>query len=220
MKSRVGALLAIVGVVLLMAGTANAVPAHYTDGSTFQGETNFGPPPLPPAFSTACETAIVDPPTFVFVTLHFVYGTTAPTAGAVPVHDDAADVVPYVGGAPGTFLVDVSAFVAGKVGFLAYTWNIGTGVTTWLPFDCTPPASSTTTSIANEGTTVQSSTTTSIAPLGSTSTSFDPSTTSIATSPTGEQLPFTGGDTEPLVFVAVLLLATGGVMVARARMHR
>ncbi len=220
MKSRVGALLAIVGVVLLMAGTANAVPAHYTDGSTFDGNTNFGPPAAAARVLDRLRNGDRRPAVIRVRHPPLRLRHDRADTGAVPVHDDAADVVPYVGGAPGTFLVDVHSFVAGKVGFLAYTWNIGTGVTTWLPFDCTPPASSTTTSIASEGTTVQSSTTTSIAPLGSTSTSFDPSTTSIATSPTGEQLPFTGGDTEPMVFVAVLLLATGGVMVARARVHR
>jgi len=220
MRRKLCAVLAIGSGLVLVAGRAGALPAFYTDGTTFGGDVNNGPPPLDPAFETPCAEAIVDPPaTYVFVTLHFVYGTTMPAA-TVPVHEDAADVVNYHGSAPGTFLVDVSSFVDGKAGFVAYTWNIGTGVTAWVPFDCTTPASSstttepsTTTSLVIEGSTVSSSTSTSTS-TSTTSTSTPTVTAAGSTStpttsvvvPTGtEQLPFTGSATGPLAFAAVVL---------------
>ena len=212
MNSKMGAALALIGVLFLVAGRADAIAAHYTDGTTFDGTTNFGPPPLAPSFSTPCADAVVDPSSLVFVTLHFVYGTTMPPS-IVPVHDDTSDVVNYVGSAPGTFIVDVSSFVAGKAGFLAYTWNIGTGVTAWVPFFCTPPQSTTTTSVVVSGTTVQppSTTASTIAAAGSTTT---PATTETI-SPAGAQLPFTGGYTGPLACAAVVLVAAGALLARR-----
>jgi hypothetical protein len=224
MMSKLGAALAVAGALLLPAGTAFATPPHYTDGTTFDGQTNFGPPPLAPAFSTSCGIAIVDPASFVFVTLHFVYGTTAPTAGAVPVHDDAALVVNYVGSAPGTFDVDVTSFVAGQQGFLAYTWNIGTGVTAWVPFSCTPPTTST--SIATEGSTTIEPTTTTVGPTGSTvepptstSTIVNEGSTEPGATSTGE-LPFTGGDNGPLAIAAAVLIAAGTLFATRNSVKR
>jgi hypothetical protein len=207
---------------VLLAEPAHATPPHYTDGTTFDGQTNFGPPPLAPAFSTPCGVAIVDPASFVFVTLHFVYGTTAPTPGAVPVHDDASDVVNYVGSVPGTFTVDVTSFVAGQQGFLAYTWNIGTGVTAWLSFDCTtPPSSTTTTSVQTEGSTTlePTTTTTTVGPNGST---VEPPTSSstIAGATSSGQLPFTGGDNGPLAIIAAVLIATGTLFATRNAVKR
>jgi hypothetical protein len=141
-KLSVAILLASALCVMGAGPAAQATAPHYTDGTQCDGGSfcalPSNPPPLSPAFSTPCGIAIVDPSSFVFVTLHFVYGTTPPPAGVVPVTDDASDVVNYVGNAPGTFLVDVSSFVAGRVGFMAYTWNIGKGVTAWVPFDCSP----------------------------------------------------------------------------------
>jgi hypothetical protein len=221
MMTKLGSALAVIGALLLLAAPAQATQPHYTDGTTFDGQTNFGPPPLSPAFSTSCAVAIVDPASFVFVTLHFVYGTTAPTPGAVPVHDDASDVVNYVGSVPGTFTVDITSFVAGQQGFLAYTWNIGTGVTAWVSFNCTTPPSSTTTSIATEGsTTIEPTTTTTVGPAGSTVAPPTSSSTIAGVTSTGE-LPFTGGgDNGPLAIFAAVLIATGTLFATRNSVKR
>ncbi len=126
-------------------------------------------------------------------------------------------VVNYKASVPGTFLVDVSSFVAGKQGYLAYTWNIGTGVTTWVPFDCT--ASSTTTSTATEpasvaSTTTVKATTTTLGPTGSTVTT-DPGSTSTTVAAGTQELPFTGGNTGPLVAIAVAMVASGALLISR-----
>jgi hypothetical protein len=138
--------------------TTTTAPVHvvddqYTDGTQCSGSfCPGGPPPTNPVFlrGSRCKTDVVDPPTLTFVTEHFVYGTTPPPAGAVPVTDDASAVYPYVRFAPGLMKINVEAFVAGKQGFRAATWNIGQGVTAWVPFDCrghkaTPTTTTTTT---------------------------------------------------------------------------
>src|SRR5690349_1965576 len=91
-----GAAAVLLGVTLLSTPAAYAVSPHYTDGTTFAGTTNYGPPPMSPHFVADgnCTTDVIDPPTYTFITEHFVYGTTPPAAGVVPVHDDASVVVP------------------------------------------------------------------------------------------------------------------------------
>jgi len=224
-------------------GTAHAVDPHYTDGTQcsglFCGATS-NPPPTNPVWQDGeeCHIDIVDPPSFVFMTEHFVYGTVEPTAGVVPVQDDASFTFPYHGVAPAEFPIDVTAFVAGKRGWRSDTWNIGKGVTAWVPFDCTGDTTSTTsststttststtsTTIASEGSTVPSSTTTiasegSTVPQTSTSVALEGSTvpassTTVASS--GSTLPFTGSGSWPLAGfgVASVLAGVGGVATRR-----
>jgi hypothetical protein len=226
-------------------GSAHAVDPQYTDGTQCSGAfcgVASNPPPTDPVWADGqvCHVDIVDPPTFVFMTEHFVYGTVEPPAGVVPVHDDASVTFPYHGVAPAEFPIDVTAFVAGKRGWRSDTWNIGKGVTAWVPFDCTGDTTSTTaststttststtsTTIASEGSTVPSSTTT-IASEGSTvqqtSTSVAlegstvPSTnTTVSPSTTTGTLPFTGSGAWPLagLGVASLLAGAGGIATRR-----
>ncbi len=219
LASKLGAVLLAIAVVVLWAAQGHAVPAHYTDGATFQGKANYGPPIKPPSFKESCRTLYVDPPGYVWVTIHFVYGATPPPSNLTPVHDDASAVVDYPGAAPGTFWVDVSQSVEGKRGWLALTWNLGTGVTAWVPFDCRDPAPSPTT-IAAEGTTVDpSSTTTATAGVPVSSTAPTATATATVVRSTG-QLPFTGGYTETLMFTAIGLVAAGALLARRrTRMH-
>jgi hypothetical protein len=171
---------AAAGMLTLLAttGAAGAVAPHYTDGTQCQGPfCPGGPPPTNPVFADGqqCKTDVIDPPTSTFVTEHFVYSTTPPAAGVVPVADDASAVFAYVGTAPGLFTVDIETYVAGKQGFRADTWNIGKGVTAWVPFNCTPPPTSTTTTTT---TVASTTTTTTTVPETTTTISPPPSTTS------------------------------------------
>jgi hypothetical protein len=89
-------------------GTAHAADPHYTDGTQCQGpfcSLPSNPPPTNPVWEVGheCHIDIVDPPSFVFMTEHFVYGTTPPPAGVVPVTDDASFTFPYHGVAPAEF---------------------------------------------------------------------------------------------------------------------
>jgi hypothetical protein len=249
---RLGMLLACVGILVVPLGVAVGVspPAYaaevgYTDGTQCMGTLCPGvPPPTDPVFAQGeeCKTDIIDPAGFVFVTEHFVYGTTPPPAGVVPVVADAHGVFPYHGVAPALFPIDIEAFVAGKQGFRADTWNIGMGVTAWVPFDCRPPVTTTTSTttvapttttsstISGETSTTSSSTTTSIGNLGSTTTSVEPlgSTTSIgnlgsssttvaAASPSS--LPFTGGGSG-MIPIALTTLGAGVALVFGAKRRR
>src|SRR5690349_9523903 len=95
--------------------SAHAVDPQYTDGTQCSGTFCPGtPPPTNPVWQDGqeCHIDIVDPPFFVFMTEHFVYGTVEPPAGVVPVHDDASMTFPYHGVAPAKFPIDVTAFVA------------------------------------------------------------------------------------------------------------
>ena len=157
-------------------GPAHAVDAHYTDGTQCDGGPFCSfpsfPPPTDPVWAEGqeCHIDIVDPPTFTFMTEHVVYGTTPPPAGVVPVVDDASITFPYEGVAPALFPIDVTSIVAGHRGFRADTWNIGKGVTAWVPFDCTGSTTSTTSTTSTSSTTSPSST--------STTTTVEPATTS------------------------------------------
>jgi hypothetical protein len=240
----------------VISGPAQAADPHYTDGSQCQGPycppaVPNNPPPTNPVFAPGqeCKIDIVDPPAvdLVYMTEHFVYGTTPPPAGVVPVTDDASMTFPYHGVAPAEFPIDVTAFVAGKQGFRSDTWNIGAGVTLWVPFDCTNPpttttssstttsstsTSTTTTSIGGETSTTSSTTTTSIGPAGSTTTSVEPlgstttslepsgetSTTAAAASSSGS-LPFTGGGGAAIP-IALITLGAGVALVVGARRRR
>src|SRR4051794_36369977 len=104
-KAAVLATSALVLVIAYGAGTAYAAVPFYSDGSTFSGQINYGPPPTDPFFAQGedCQTDIVDPSGFVYMTEHFVYGTTPPPAGVVPVTDDASLTFPYHGVAPAEF---------------------------------------------------------------------------------------------------------------------
>jgi len=223
-----GALVVALGV----GGSAHAAEVGYTDGTQCQGPfCPGGPPPLDPVWAKGqeCKIDIIDPLSFVYVTEHFVYGTTPPPAGVVPVVADASAVFRYQGVAPGQFAVDISTLVAGKQGFRADTWNIGTGVTAWVPFDCaiaettTSSSSTTTTSIGGEtSTTSSSSTTTSIEPLGSTTTSIEPlsSTTTVAgASASSGSLPITGGG-RGIIAAALVTLGAGVALVVGTKRRR
>ena len=107
---RVGLLvLLFVGALALPLGVS--APAHaadlgYTDGTQCQGPFCPGsPPPTDPVWAPGqeCKIDIVDPPSFVYVTEHFVYGTTPPPAGVVPVVADVSATFPYHGEAPAFF---------------------------------------------------------------------------------------------------------------------
>ena len=140
----------------------HVVDDQYTDGTQCSGSLcPGGPPSTNPVFvkGKECKTDVIDPPTLTFVTEHFVYGATPPPAGAVPVTDDASAVYRYAGSAPGLFKINVKAFVAGKQGFRAATWNIGEGVTAWVPFDCRRHKTTTTTSSTTTTTTSTTTTT-------------------------------------------------------------
>jgi hypothetical protein len=237
---RFGTLFGLVGALVVglgVSGPAYAAELGYTDGTQCQGPFCPGaPPPTDPVWAQgqACKIDIVDPPSFVYVTEHFVYATTPPPAGVVPVVADASAVFQYHGEAPGLFAVDVEAYVAGKRGFRANTWNIGVGVTRWVPFDCAVPETTTietttTTSASIEGaTTTTAPTTTPIGNLGTTTTSIDDSTTTSienlgttttdASASTGS-LPFTGGGSG-LVPVALITLGAGLAFVFSAKRRR
>jgi hypothetical protein len=62
--SRLGAALVLVGVFVLWAADGHALSAHYTDGTTFAGKSNYGPPPMSPDFADGgnCTTDVIDPP--------------------------------------------------------------------------------------------------------------------------------------------------------------
>lgn len=213
MKTALVALALLFLIVLgIGARAAWAVPAHYTDGTTFEGPTNYGPPPLAPRWAgTPCESnLIIDPPSFVWITEHA--GTSYPTDGT----EFASQVVNYHGVAPGTFQVP-GAWLEGHRGQLALTWNIGTGESQPLTFDCIPAPSTTSTS---------SSTTTSTAPPAPSTTSTSPSTpstpsTSIRIStPTAAQLPFTGSSTGPLLAIGAIVLSAGAALIGGSRHGR
>ena len=221
LKPKLGAAVVLLGGALLWAAAAYAVPAHYTDGTTFGGKTNFGEPPMNPHFVVGgnCRTDVIDPPSFAFITEHFVYGTTPPPAGVVPVHDDRSIVVPYRSGAPGTVTVNISAEVQGNQGFWADTWNLGTGVTAWVPFDCRDPASSTATTVASQERSVAPSSAMT-APMASSGSTTTNAPAQLAVAAANGQLPFTGGDTQTLLLAAVALIAVGGHLVSRYRRTR
>jgi hypothetical protein len=127
----------------------HVVAEQYTDGTQCAGTfCPGGPPPTKPVFQkgSKCKIDLIDPPTLTFVTVHVVYGTKRPRAGAVPVVDDASAVYPYRSSVPGFLKADVEKLVAGKRGFRAATWSIGRGVTSWVPFDCRRHVMTTTTS--------------------------------------------------------------------------
>jgi hypothetical protein len=230
----VSALVVALAIAVGASGSAYAAEVGYTDGTQCDGPFCPGaPPPVAPVFAEgqSCKIDVVDPVPLVYVTEHFVYGTTPPPAGVVPVTDDASLTFPYHGVAPGLFQIDVTAFVAGKRGFRADTWNIGQGVTAWVPFDCTN-LPTTTTSIGGESsTTSPSRTTASVEPLGSTTTPVDPlrsptpsveslgSTTTVAGASASGALPFTGGG-GALVAIAVITLSAGVALVVGARHRR
>ncbi len=241
MKLKLCAVLAVVGVLLLAAGSADALPAHYSDGTTFQGAINFGPPPVAPRWEEECKILVVDPTVYTWVTQHFDFNDDGT--------EDAYLVLPFVRDpATNELNVDVSSIVDGHAGVTWTTWNIGTGQGTKVPFDCTTPATTTTsttvapttsttepattTTISGEGsTTTEPATTTTISGEGSTVPGQSTTTTVAAsgsTTPTSEDgsttasttLPFTGGNTGVLSFGAVVLLASGGLLATRKRRKR
>lgn len=122
---------------------------HYTNGTTFQGKLDYGAPPVDPVPTDPAHPCMdwnIDPNNPVWVTAHVKYGHNAPVAGAVPVHDDAHLVVQYTGTIGSTFQVDLSSLLKDHEGYVALTWNIGTGVTSWVRFDCREQEATTTTS--------------------------------------------------------------------------
>lgn len=238
----------LLGASFVASSPAQAAEVGYTDGTQCQGTFCPGvPPPTDPFFvpGEECKTDAIDPPSFVYVTEHFVYGTTPPPAGVVPVVADAHAVFPYHGVAPTLFPVDVEAFVAGKQGFRADTWNIGMGVTNWVPFDCTVPETTTTTTTvapttttsttieAATTTTAEPTTTTSIENLGTTTTSVEnlgtttsvadlgttSSTAAAAAAASSGTLPFTGGGSG-LIPIALTTLGAGTALVVSAKRRR
>jgi hypothetical protein len=182
----VGGLVVAFGITLDVSQRAYAEADGYSDGTQCQGTLCPGvPPPVDPVWSPgqACKIDIIDPPSFVYVTEHFVYGTTPPSAGVVPVVADASAVFLYPGVAPALFPVDVEAYVAGKQGFRALTWNIGIGVTGWVPFDCrtAEPTSTTTTTTTVAPTTTTTTTTVAPTTTTTTTTTVAPTTTTTTT---------------------------------------
>jgi LPXTG-motif cell wall-anchored protein len=202
---------------------AHATDTHWTDGTQCAGQLCPGaPPPTAPVFAQGhdCQLDVIDPPSFVYVTEHFTYGNTPPAVGVVPVVDDASAVFPYVGNAPGLFTVDIEQYVAGKQGWRADTWNIGKGVTAWVPFDCTTTTTSEPQCLIPEGCT----TTTTLADANaSTSTTFDIGTAITATSvpPSSPvELPRTGSSLWPLTLVGAFAIGAGLMLVRAARRSR
>lgn len=234
MKALTATLIALAALVLL-APTAGATPAHWTDGTAHDGKVNWGPPPHP-ATVVSCTDITIDPPTYVFVTVHVFYGPAPTTA---PVVGDASAVYPYVGSAPGTFHVDPGSMLVGHSGNIVETWNLGTGVSQATPFDCAPPESTTTlapttttTTVAPTTTTAPATTTTNpcdqfargIAPGDprpgasqcgpTTSTTSKPSsTTSVEIgTPATATLPFTGGSSGSLAAVGLAAIVAGAAL--------
>lgn len=225
MKLRVFTLMAAVifTVAVLCAGTATAAELGYSDGSTCAGPLcPGGPPPVAPSWQSGneCKVDLIDPVSYVYVTEHFVYGTTPPLAGVVPVAADAHAVYPYSATPPHLDPVNVEVFVAGKRGFRADTWNIGEGVTAWVPFDCRDPEPTTTTTSTTEAPTT---TTTTGSPKTTTTTQETgtgiSSPTTLPTARTAASLPNTGSSTGPAI-VGLLTLGTGTALVVGARKRR
>lgn len=184
-----------------------AFPAGYTDGTetypvicdptgtvcTHDDGTGFGPIPYGPVWVEECEVIEYDP-SYVQITEH--YDTTGDGI------EDAYQVVPYDVPEGSVVVSDVTEFVAGKQGTVWLTWNLGSGETDRVPFDCKP----------DEPTTTTTSTT-----ISTTSTIQEPTTTTtVAAVPAGATLPETGAN----LFLAVtglVALAAGGALLTGLR---
>jgi hypothetical protein len=233
---RLAAALAISAFALLMtAGVAGATahPPFWTDGSTFSGPTNFGPPPMPAKWQDPCDILLIDPPTFVFITVHATdEGHGGPDLDEIVGSEYDSAVFPYTSHAPGMVAVNVHDLVDGHKGVIILTWNIGTGMSVPMDFDCKPPASTTTTTTST--TTVTSppqcllpegcTTTTTAAPVATTVPHAGPSTTvqlgtAVSTSSGTGSLPMTGGTPWPLATVGACAVGAGTAMVRKSRRH-
>lgn len=114
---------------------ASTFPNGYTTGSETY-ETNYGPVPYGPVFiDDTCDIIKFDPedpPSFVKVTVHV--DTTGDHV------DEGYHVVNY-NHEPGlNYDTDsIADLTTGHAGAVALSWNIGSGLTAWVPFDCRPP---------------------------------------------------------------------------------
>lgn len=116
---------------------ATGEPNGYTTGNeTYQTNDGkgFGPIPYGPEWVEECKTIKFDPPddppSFVKVTVHNIVGG----------EQDGYHVVNY-NHLPGqNYDTDgIEDLVAGKQGHLNLSWNIGSGLTHDLAYDCRPP---------------------------------------------------------------------------------
>lgn len=162
---------------------AYGLEPHYTDGTTFQGSVNYGPPPVIEK-QEECGVWLLDPPTYTYLTVHFIENGV----------EFASQVVPYFA-QNGSIPSDVSSIVTNHEGTAYLTWNIGTGQSPTIKFNCVPP--STTSTTISTTTTLQPTTTSSSSSTTSTTTGSasveDPSTTTtVAPFQDAGQLPKTG----------------------------
>jgi hypothetical protein len=193
---------AVVVGVFAVCAPAYATDAHWTDGTTYQGTTDYGPPPVAAQWKTPCDVLLIDPPVFTYVTVHASEGGSE--YGSV--------VVPYDAVPPALLEAQVHPLVDGHKGTITLTWNIGTGVSAPFEFDCTPPPTTTTSDprvcMIPEGCT----TTTTLADSNATSTTFDIGTAITATSVppiAPAELPRTGDTPWPLVILGCGAIACG-----------
>lgn len=215
---RIVVLLSLIAVFLLSMGTAaNAFinpTTHWSDGTTYQGPANYGPPPKPiKSLGDDCNVWGIDPPTYVYVTVHVFEGG---------VEYDSA-VYPYEHQAPGYFNANVHALVNGHDGEGYLTWNIGTGHSPTFQFHCSTPTTSSTVSSTTSSTTSTtiSSTSTSFISSSSTSSTSLPTTvpnkptTPLSASPIGTELPMTGNYSWGVIGLGAVLLSLGLILVWR-----
>lgn len=175
--------------------------AHYSDGTTFQGSVNYGPPPIAPHWDSECHELIIDPIHYVWVTEHFKFSDG--TEGHIVLPFDRDPVTHEV-------KVDITDIVKGKAGETWTTWNIGTGKTTSLSFDCVVHEPTTTTT--EEATTTTSTTVQKVCCASQVS-----ATTSTTQATTASTLPFTGSHgTGPTAAIGGGSLLVGSLLLALA----
>lgn len=203
----------IIAALTLTASPAFADHPQETDGTSYTGDQDYGPIPYGPVFTEDCKTVELDPPSYVWVTLHFDYGD-----------ETAHDVFPYEPEPTNLVTRNIASFVEGKVGELWGTWNLGTGETARVPFDCVPDAPETTTTTTSTTVPVEPVNTDHETVVTISPTEFveigEPAEAFVQAAPVAEtpaELPRTGVD--PMVALAGLtltLLGAGVLFVLRA----
>jgi hypothetical protein len=185
---------------------------HATDG-THRDNVNgpdFGPPPLAPMWQDQhlCEVMLVDPPSFVYITIHFSWGEVA--------------VVPYHSEPPNMLAVLVHDIVDGHKGSADLTWNIGLGHSASFSFDCTHPTTTTTTVPQSTTSTTIQATTTTVTASTTTPTTTVIGTPKLAAAPPtkGPDLPMTGGPELVLGVLGLAMVGAGTAMLIRSNQRR
>lgn len=210
MRRIVSLFILVVALLAIFATAANAVPAHWTDGTTYQGQVNYGPPPAPQSDDT-CNIWKLDPPNpYVWITVHaFENGV-----------EYGSDVFEYISG-QGWFPADVHDLVTGHDGEAYLTWNIGTGHSETFPFHCVTSTTSSTESSTTSSTTSTTISTASTSFMSSSSTTTPSASGStlgstskpVSLSHISSELPMTGSTPWGMVGVAISMLVSGIILI-------